>query len=47
MNCSNGGKHAWVKGDKRSHITLSVVGKEMCYCRIVLRLQKGRDVDQP
>jgi len=25
----------------------SVVGKEMCYCRLVLRLQEGRDVDQP
>ncbi len=24
-----------------------VIGKEMCYCRLVLRLQEGKDVDQP
>ncbi len=24
-----------------------VVGKEMCYCQIVLKLQEGKDVDQP
>jgi hypothetical protein len=24
-----------------------VARKEMCYCRLVLRLQKGRDIDQP
>jgi len=25
----------------------SVVGKEMCYCRLMLKLQKGKDIDQP
>ncbi len=24
-----------------------VVGKEMCCCRLALRLQEGKDVDQP
>ncbi len=24
-----------------------VVGKEMCYCWLVLKFQEGRDVDQP
>jgi hypothetical protein len=25
----------------------SVVGKEMCCCRLVLKLQKGKEIDQP
>jgi hypothetical protein len=24
-----------------------VAGKEMCCCRLMLKLQEGRDVDQP
>jgi hypothetical protein len=43
MNSSNGIRHTWVKGGKRSN----VAGKEMCCCRLVLRLQEGNNVDQP
>jgi len=25
----------------------SVIGKEMCYCWLMLMLQKGKDIDQP
>ncbi len=31
-----------------NHMSLwGVVGKEMCCCRLMLRLQEGRDLDQP
>jgi transketolase C-terminal domain/subunit len=30
------------------HMSLSgVIGKARCYCQLMLRLQKGKDVDQP
>jgi hypothetical protein len=24
-----------------------VIGKEMCYCQLMLKLQKARDINQP
>jgi hypothetical protein len=46
-SCSNGGRHARAKSGRRSHVPWSVARKEMSCYWLVLRLQKGRDVDQP
>jgi len=45
MNCFKGGRHAHVGVVKDCKPPLGVVGKGRCCCQLVLRLQKGKEVD--
>jgi hypothetical protein len=47
MSCSNGRRHARVGGGRDYMPPWGVARKEMCCCWLMLRLQEGRDVDQP
>jgi hypothetical protein len=47
MNNSNGIIHIQIGDGKRSMPLWSVARKGRCYCRLVLRLQERKDVDQP
>jgi hypothetical protein len=47
MSCSNGRRHTRARGVEDHMSFWSVVGKEMCCCWLVLRLQERRDVNQP
>ncbi len=40
-------RHAQIEGGRKSHHLEVLLEKEMCCCQVVLRLQEGRDVDQP
>jgi len=47
MNCSNGGKHAHVGVMEDYMLPWAIVGKQKCCGWLMLKLQKGRDVDWP
>jgi hypothetical protein len=47
MSCSYERKHVRTRGDRRSHGALRCCWKVRCYCRLMLRLQEEKDVDQP
>jgi hypothetical protein len=47
MSCLNEKQMCELKGIGDHMLLWSVVGKGSYYCRFVLRLQKGKDIDQP
>ncbi len=47
MNCSNGGKHAWAGGGRKSHTTLRCCWKGNVLLLIHVKAQERWDVDKP